>query len=227
MSHEELPADLAGALGDLPVFPLPQAVLFPHGLVPLHIFEPRYRSMVAYCMATHHGMVLARLSGDARHDERDPREQEERPPFERIAGLGLIVRHELLSGGRSNIVLQGRARVAIEERPSDDPFRRVRATVLQDEGLDVSTTDRSALVALANTFANELRVRTDIDFSLPPDAPAAAAADLCAQYLLFDADVRQAMLAERDVATRVKRVIAALAVQRQALGDPGKKRVLN
>src|SRR5580700_828650 len=119
MTLDELPTDLAGALDDLPVFPLPHAVLFPRGLVPLHIFEPRYRSMVAYCMASHHGMVLARLSSDAAVDE------EGRPRFDRIAGLGLIVQHKVLPGGRSNIVLQGKARVAIEERASGDPFRRV------------------------------------------------------------------------------------------------------
>jgi Lon protease-like protein len=221
MIPDELPADLAGALGDLPVFPLPQAVLFPRGLVPLHIFEPRYRSMVACCMASHHAMVLARISSDAGLDE------EERPRFERVAGLGLIVQHQLLPGGRSNIVLQGMARVAIEERPSADPFRRVRATVLRDEGLDVSASDRRALVALASTCANELRKQTDIEFTVPPDATPDALADLCAQYLLLDADVRQAMLEERDVATRVKRVIGALAIQRQALGDPGGNRVLN
>jgi ATP-dependent Lon protease len=221
MIPDELPADLEGALGDLPVFPLPQAVLFPRGLVPLHIFEPRYRSMVAYCMASHHGMVLARLSDDAALDE------EGRPRFEPIAGLGLIVQHQLLPGGRSNIVLQGKARVAIEERPSGDPFRRVRATVLRDEGLEVTESDRRALVALASLCASEIRERADLEFTVPPDAAPDALADLCAQYLLLDADVRQAILGERDVATRVRRVISALAVQRQALGDPGGHRVLN
>ncbi|MGO8994296.1 MAG: LON peptidase substrate-binding domain-containing protein [Polyangiaceae bacterium] len=221
MIPDELPADLAGALDDLPVFPLPHAVLFPRGKVPLHIFEPRYRSMVAYCMASHHGMVLARISSDAAVDE------EGRPRFDRIAGLGLIVHHQALPGGRSNIVLQGKARVAIEERASGDPFRRVRATVLRDEGLDVSASDRRALVALASMCASELRARTDLEFTVPPDAPPDALADLCAQYLLLDADARQAMLDERDVAARVKRVIAALAVQRQALGDLGGNRVLN
>jgi hypothetical protein len=80
---------------------------------------------------------------------------------------------------------------------------------------------------LANACANELRERTELEFTVPPDAAPDALADLCAQYLLLDADVRQSMLDERDVATRVKRVIAALAVQRQALGDPGRNRVLN
>jgi Lon protease-like protein len=221
MTPDELPPDLAGSLDDLPVFPLPQAVLFPRGLVPLHIFEPRYRAMVASCMASHRGMVLARIPDHAGLDE------EGRPRFERIAGLGLIVQHQPLPGGRSNIVLEGKARVAIEERPSGDPFRRVRATVLPDEGLEVSASDTRALVALASACANELRARTDLEFTVRPDAAPDALADLCAQYLLLDADARQAMLDERDVATRVKRVIAALALQRQALGGPGRNRVLN
>jgi Lon protease-like protein len=217
----ELPVDLAGALGDVPVFPLPQAVLFPRGLLPLHIFEPRYRAMVSYCMASHRGMVLARISERAALDE------EGRPRFERVAGLGLIVQHQPLPGGRSNIVLLGKARVAIEERTSGDPFRRVRATLLEDEGVEVSATDRSALIAMASTCAIELRRRTDVEFTVPADAPPDAMADLCAQHLLLDPDARQAVLEERDVATRVKRVIAALAVQRQALGDTAGTRVLN
>jgi Lon protease-like protein len=221
MVPPELPVDLAGALGDVPVFPLPQAVLFPRALLPLHIFEPRYRAMVAHCIASHRGIVLARLSENEGPDE------EGRPRFERVAGLGLIVQHQPLPGGRSNIVLLGTARVAIEERPSGDPFRRVRATLLPDEGLAVSAADRSALVALASTCANELRKRTNIDFTVPADATPDALADLCAQHLLLDADARQAMLEERDVATRVKRVIGALAAQRQALGDPTGNRVLN
>ena len=47
------------ALADLPVFPLPQVVLFPHAMLPLHVFEPRYRTMLAHCLATHRIMAVA------------------------------------------------------------------------------------------------------------------------------------------------------------------------
>lgn len=215
MPQDELPSDLERSLGDLPVFPLPQAVLFPRALLPLHIFEPRYRAMLAHCLATHRGIVIAQLAKDGDVDA------EGRPRFASVAGLGLIVQHRPLADGRANIVLHGKARVALEERASDEPFRRVRATLLPDVGVDVLESDRAALVAIASAFATELHKHTDFEFDFPPNAPPDAVADLCAQHLLFDADVRQAVLEERDVAARVRRVITALAVQRQALGHQG------
>jgi len=215
MGQDELPSDLERALGDLPVFPLPQAVLFPRALLPLHIFEPRYRAMLAHCLATHRGMVIAQIAKDGELDE------EGRPRFARIAGLGLIVQHRPLPDGRANIVLHGKARVALEERPTSEPFRRVRATLLPDVGETVLDSDRTALIAIATAFATQLHKHADFDFTFPPNAPPDAVADLCAQHLLFDADVRQAVLEERDVAARVRRVIAELAVQRQALGSDG------
>ena len=50
------------ALGNLPVFPLPQAVLFPRALLPLHIFEPRYRAMLAHCARRPTGRWSSRAS---------------------------------------------------------------------------------------------------------------------------------------------------------------------
>src|SRR5580700_11153347 len=99
--EDELPGPLLAALGDLPVFPLPNAVLFPRALLPLHVFEPRYRVMLAHCLATHRALVVARVPDERDHDA------EGRPRFAQIAGLGLIVEHRLLHDGRSNILLQG------------------------------------------------------------------------------------------------------------------------
>src|SRR5580704_10946781 len=115
MSRESI-----AALGDVPVFPLPQAVLFPHALLPLHIFEPRYRAMLAHCLATHRALVIARIEGE-RGDQR--KDEDARPRFASVGGLGLIVQHQSLPDGRSNIVLHGKARVALVERPSATPYR--------------------------------------------------------------------------------------------------------
>jgi ATP-dependent Lon protease len=220
-----LSSALREVLGDLPVFPLPEAVLFPGALLPLHIFEPRYRAMLAHCLETHRAMVIARIC-----DGKEP-DAEGRPRFEPIAGLGVIVRHQALPDGRANIVLQGRARVSIEERPSDAPFRRVSAVVRPDVDAPIATTDRAALIAAATAFASALESHPDLAFAFPPDATAPAIADLCAQHLLFDADVRQAVLEERDVAVRVRRVTSELTLQRYTLtqGARGsdKRRALN
>jgi Lon protease-like protein len=216
-ADDVLSPELRDALADIPVFPLPEAILFPGALLPLHIFEPRYRAMLAHCLQTHRAMVIARICEGTEPDA------EGRPRFESIAGLGVIVRHQSLPDGRANIVLQGRARVAIEERPSDAPFRRVRAVVRPEIETAIAATDRAALIAAATAFANALESHQNLAFALPPDAPPQTIADLCAQHLLFDADVRQAVLEERDVAARVRRVTAELTLQRYALqqGDDG------
>jgi Lon protease-like protein len=209
--EDELPGPLLAALGDLPVFPLPQAVLFPRALLPLHIFEPRYRAMLAHCLGTHRAMVIARIA-----DEGDV-DAEGRPRFACVAGLGVIVQHRALPDGRSNIVLHGRARVSIEEHPSDTPYRCVRATILTDVETTIADADRTALLATATAFAGELHKHTSFDLEFPPDATADAIADLCAQHLVFDADARQAVLEERDVAARIRRVTTELALQQQKL----------
>jgi hypothetical protein len=114
--------------------------------------------------------------------------------------------------------------VALEEIPSGDPFRRARATVLADVPSRVSETDRTSLVAAASSFAGELRKHAELSFDLPAEPDAGALADVCAQHLLFDPAVRQAVLEERDVALRVRKVTAELAMQHRALAHQGKTR---
>jgi Lon protease-like protein len=212
MENDDLPfGDLERVISDLPIFPLPNAVLFPRALFPLHIFEPRYRAMLAHCMATHRAMVVARVADDSDLDD------EGRPRFARIAGLGFVVEHRALADGRANILLQGRARVSLEEIASSDPFRRVRATIIDDVLTKVHEADRIALVAAATSFAGELHKHADFSFSIPKGSDEGAIADLCAQHLIFDPNVRQGVLEERDIAARVRRVTAELAIQQRAL----------
>ena len=77
---EEDNESLAAALDDLPIFPLPSVVLFPRALLPLHIFEPRYRAMVEHCMKTHRAMAIAFIP--------DPNDKDANgePRFASIAG---------------------------------------------------------------------------------------------------------------------------------------------
>jgi ATP-dependent Lon protease len=167
--------------------------------------------MLAHCLATHRALVVARVADEGDRDDAG------RPRFALVAGLGFIVEHKALPDGRSNILLQGRARVALAEIASGDPFRRVRATVLADVPTRVGETDRTSLIAAATSFAGELHRHADFSFSLPKDADEGAIADLCAQHLLFDPAVRQAILEERDIAVRVRKVTAELAMQQRAL----------
>ena len=112
------------ALPHLPIFPLPGAVLLPHSLVPLHIFEPRYRKMTRDCEEGHKAMALANIPDDEAAGENPPRVLP-------VLGAGVLARVDRLPDGRFNIVLRGVGRVRIvEELRSGEPYRLVRAEPL-------------------------------------------------------------------------------------------------
>jgi Lon protease-like protein len=204
---------LTPALDALPIFPLPDVVLFPRALLPLHVFEPRYRALLADCLATHKCMAMALTVGVGGEGG-----DGDRPGVARIAGAGIVVQHQPLGDGRSNIMLHGRARVLLEELPFEPPYRRARARVLQEVG-SAPDAQRAALRAAAVAFVSAARRReVEIELELPADIDAAAAADLCAHHLVLDPAVRQRALEELDVGARVLLVTAELAGQAARLG---------
>jgi ATP-dependent Lon protease len=207
--------DLAPALSALPLFPLP-TVLFPGALMPLHIFEPRYRVMVRDALDTHRALAVVLITDPDQLDEHG------HPRIAEIAGAGVIVDHVELPSGRFNILVRGRARVRLTELPfGDKPYRRARAEVLAPGG-EAEAINVAALIAAATAFAARVRERDpNFELALPKDAPAGVVADLCAHHLVLDARERQAALAALDVGERVRRVAEVLALQRLALShDP-------
>lgn len=143
------------------------------------------------------------------------------PRIARVAGAGIIIEHEPLADGRSNILVHGTERVSLEELPFDGPYRRARATVLEDLDEIVSDADAAALIHAATTFAGEVR-RRDPRFSFRlPEAPAPGVlADLCAFHLVIDPGARQAILEDLDPRSRVLRVLRELSAQRLDLEGP-------
>ncbi len=215
-------ASLEGALGAIPVFPLPQVVLFPDAVLPLHIFEPRYRLMLDHCLATHRALAVAHLiGGEDRHG---------RPRIAAVGGGAVVVQHQALADGRSNIVLLGQARLQLDELDPEPsrPFRMARATILEDLPATVPAHDRTALLATASMFASEVRKHDpQFTFDVPQATDAAQVADLCAFQLVVDAAARQAILDELDPRARVEMVLAQLALQHAAIMRPAGDRVLN
>jgi Lon protease-like protein len=105
----------------LPIFPLPGAVLMPGELLPLHVFEPRYRALVAACLAESQHFAVATLQPGYERDYQG------RPAVFPEIGIGRIVRHQPLPDGRANILVSFVAAARVEsELPSLEPFRRVR-----------------------------------------------------------------------------------------------------
>src|SRR5205085_9622463 len=116
----------------LPLFPLPNVVLFPNVFLPLHIFEPRYREMVADAIAADRliGMVLLRPGWD--------RDYEGRPPVFPIGCSGVMTHVERLADGRYNIVLRGLERFRIGEENHERSYRRAVVEPLHEGTLDAA-----------------------------------------------------------------------------------------
>jgi ATP-dependent Lon protease len=200
--------DLAPALEELPLFPLP-TVLLPGALMPLHVFEPRYRAMLRDVLAGHRVLsVVLVLEGSGPSGL---------PPLAAVAGVGDVVDYAELAGGRYDILVRGRARVRLDERPFVPPYRRARAAVLASSG-EASAADVAALASAATAFATVVRQRDPaFELGLPREARPGELADLCASRLLLDVRDRQAVLEELDVGARVRRVAEALTLQRALL----------
>src|SRR3954470_18907040 len=133
----------------LPIFPLPNVVLFPNVFLALHIFEPRYREMVADAVASDRmiGMVLLRPGWEG--------DYEGRPPVYPIGCSGVITHVERLQDGRYNIVLRGLERFRILEEDHTRSYRRavIESIVersLAAEDLAVLRRQRSKLEALVS-----------------------------------------------------------------------------
>jgi uncharacterized protein len=105
----------------LPLFPLPNVVLFPRMPLPLHVFEPRYRSLVADTLDGQRaiGMVLLKAGWEANYYGR--------PPVYPVGCAGLIERCERLEDGRYNVLLKGVARFRIAGERSGFPYRLAEA----------------------------------------------------------------------------------------------------
>lgn len=115
---------------DIPIFPLPNVTFFPQTLLPLHVFEPRYRKMVANCLAGD------RLMGVSLLKEGWQKDYFGRPPICKTFGVGKIVDHEILKDGRYNIILEGVYRVRLVEEYHTKLYRTGRARVIQDPPID-------------------------------------------------------------------------------------------
>lgn len=107
---------------EIPIFPLPNVVLFPQTDLPLHIFEPRYREMVADAMAGDRLIGIVLLRGDWRRDYHGA------PDVFPLGCVGRIESFDPQPDGRSNLVLRGLARFDVIGEVEAKTYRRARVT---------------------------------------------------------------------------------------------------
>jgi ATP-dependent Lon protease len=137
---------------EVPVMTLPNMTFFPQALLPLHIFEPRYRKMLRDVLATNRLFAVTGLN---------PKLADQPGQFEpphRIASVGIVRACQKNDNGTSNLLLQGICRVEFTEILTDEPYRRVRIRALASEPVDDAAanlrlrTELARLIALKQKF---------------------------------------------------------------------------
>ena len=190
-----------------PVMVLPQATLFPHTLLPLLIFEPRYRAMLAWTLEQHRMFCIA-LMKPGIDDAKSPDD------FHHIAGLGLVracVAHE---DGTSHLMLQGLARVRLTNFIQEKPFRiaELRAVETTPVGAEEGEVlSAQVLEICAHYRAQGFAIPDGLDRQLAEVSDPATLSDIVAHAFVRDAKRRQHILEQGDVAQRLRTLIHHLA----------------
>lgn len=190
----------------IPVFPLDGALLLPHGMLPLNIFEPRYLNMVDDAMAGDRLIGMIQTAGG------DPA----RPNLARIGCAGRITAYAETSDGRYLITLTGLCRFRVAaELPVQTPYRQVRADfgayagdlhdrpALGEEG-------RADLLQALRAFLS--RRGLSIDWRMAEDAPTENLVNSLSMALPFDLAERQALLEAADVEARLEALTALMRI---------------
>ncbi len=200
------------------LFPLPSCVLLPHGAAPLHLFEPRYRQMMADVL---HGARLVALALFAGDDWR--KNYEGRPPLRPVVCIGYVTRHERTPDGRYLILLHGVCRAVIdEELPAEGlPYRRALLDPLEanpdctDQELAPTRTLLDQL--LADPALHPLAGMAALQNCASSDLPTEALVDLAGLALQLDTETRYQLLAQADPRQRALWLAQYLAQTRYTL----------
>jgi Lon protease-like protein len=198
----------------IPLFPLPDTVLFPRMPLPLHVFEPRYRKMVADALAGHRtiGMTLLRPGWEADYYGR--------PPIYPVGCAGIVDESQLLEGGRYNVVLKGIARFRVVDERGGEPYRlasvEYRGDIMGEP--TVLEASRRRLLAALSGLAEGATV-----FLARPDLSHELFANAVCQYLDLAAVEKQSLLDCDSVTARYQRLLEILefrALERAHGGGP-------
>ncbi len=199
--------------GEVPIMPLPGALLFPHALLPLYIFEMRYREMLEHALARDRMFCVALINSN-RTDWKSVHD------FRHITTVGLIRACIGRGDGTSNLILQGLQRVRLidfeQEKPFPiagiEPLESVPAgSSLQSEALGTK------ILALYEKFKGSGRELPEkVDRYLSDLSDPEMLADLMAATFISDPFRRQQLLEELSVKQRLRLVIQFL---REETGD--------
>jgi Lon protease-like protein len=191
----------------VPLFPLPNVVLFPRAVLPLHIFEERYKAMTADALAGDRLVAMALLKPGWERD------YYRRPAIEPVVCVGRILTHELLADGTYNFLLQGITRAKIIAEVAQQGYRQAQLQELEQTASParaLATLRRQMIQLLDRGALADAPGARQFQRLLQTPMPSADIADLLAFTYLEDVWLKQSLLAEPNVPCRIERLLAAL-----------------
>jgi len=212
--------DVTRFSGTAPIFPLPSTVLYPHMSLPLHIFEPRYRALLADALDGERVIAMALLQNPLSGPSWS---KQENPQIHEMTCLGKIVAHEMLPDGRSNIVLQGLYRaVVVEELSLDEPYRMAQLELYKDLYPSEPVIDRDhrrrELLLGFRKLLKHADAESVVGQLFESAIPLGTLSDVIANILRIDHSARQEMLEEVDADQRSELLLMHLRRECAAAG---------
>ncbi len=206
-------SDDATSLGDYHglarLFPLPNLVLFPYVIQPLHIFEPRYRQLMEDALKDDRLIAMALLRPGWEEG------YHQNPPIYPVVCLGRVHKEERLPDGRWNLLLHGLARARVETEPETDRLYRVARVRLIPEEEAASQQKAKSLRRqlgrrMSRWFAAQEAALVQLEKLLRSDLTLGALCDVFGFALPIAVEVKQQLLEDADVEQRARRLIAHL-----------------
>ena len=207
MSQDNFSPDDFG--GIVRLFPLPNLVLFPHVAQPLHIFEPRYRQLMADALADDRLIAMALLQPGWEED------YHEHPPIHEFVCLGRIRQEEELEGGRFNLLLQGviRARI-LEEVDTDTMYRMARVELCPDVPVASPSEEEALRGRLGESvlpfFTSHPPAMEQLRGLIASPLALGSLCDILCFALPLDSETKQRLLDEYDTERRVRLLLTSL-----------------
>lgn len=209
-AFEDSSATLANFSGTVRLFPLPNLVMFPHVLQPLHIFEPRYRDLMEEALAGDQLIAMANFRPGWE------RNYEGRPPLYPMACLCRIASHCRLKQGSFNLLLLGVQRIRlVQEFSPEKRFREARAELCTDvypaqRAHEVPLLQERLRKSLMEILPRLPAAQEQIDQLLASDVPLGMLADIVSYLLDIDIKAKERLLSELNVHRRTNMLLRYL-----------------
>jgi Lon protease-like protein len=194
-------------LSAVPLFPLPNVVLFPRAVLPLHIFEERYRTMTADVLEGHRQVAMALLQPGWEKDYYS------RPAIESVVCVGTILSHEKLPDGKYNFLLQGHTRARVTREHGEKPYRLAAlepVPEINDDESGLSVERERLRQVFRPAMLGATPVGRQFKQLMAGCLRTADIADLVAFNYIEDVRLKQSLLEDSDVRRRVRRIVEAV-----------------